>query len=115
MKRWDGPRRVPRLVLVASSPLRLADPRMKLALSLCLSLSVMLPLQRIVFEEMDLVGVRANPGTCEEIIPLIAAGKVDVDVVTTHTFPLADFREGYETFTKRIDGALNDLIQPSAS
>ena len=74
-----------------------------------------LPLQRIVFEEMDLVGVRANPGTCEEIIPLIAAGQVDVDVVTTHTFPLRNFHDGYETFTKRIDGALKVLIQPSAS
>lgn len=71
-----------------------------------------LPLQRIVFEEMDLVGVRANPGTCEEVIPLIAEGKLDVDTVTTHTFPLADFAEAYETFTQRIGGALKVLIQP---
>lgn len=75
----------------------------------------MLPLQRIVFEEMDLVGVRANPGTCEEVIPLITAGKLDVDTVTTHAFPLSHFHDGYETFTKRIDGALKVLIQPSAS
>jgi len=74
-----------------------------------------LPLQRIVFEEMDLVGVRANPGTCEEVIPLITAGKLDVDTVTTHAFPLSHFHDGYETFTKRIDGALKVLIQPGAS
>lgn len=48
MKKRKASRRVPRMVLVASSPLRFADPRMKLALSLCLSLSVMLPLQRLV-------------------------------------------------------------------
>lgn len=71
-----------------------------------------LPLQRIVFEEMDLVGVRANPGTCEEVIPLIAEGKLDVDAVTTHSFPLAEFAQAYETFTQRIDGALKVLIQP---
>jgi energy-coupling factor transport system permease protein len=48
VKKRKVSRRVPRMVLVASSPLRFADPRMKLALSLCLSLSVMLPLQRLV-------------------------------------------------------------------
>lgn len=73
-----------------------------------------LPLQRIVFEEMDLVGVRANPGTCEEVIPLIAEGRLDVDTVTTHAFPLADFAQAYETFTQRIGGALKVLIQPGA-
>ena len=72
-----------------------------------------LPLQRIVFEEMDLFGVRANPGTCEEVIPLIAGGRLDVDAVTTHTFPLSDFAKAYETFTQRLDGALKVLIQPS--
>ncbi len=74
---------------------------------------VVLPLQRIVFEEMDLMGVRANPGTCEEVIPLIDAGKLDVDIVTTHRFPLGRFAEGFETFTKRIDGAIKVLIQPN--
>jgi L-iditol 2-dehydrogenase len=73
-----------------------------------------LPLQRMVFEEMDVFGVRANPGTCEEVIPLIAAGKIDVDAVTTHAFPLHDFGKAYETFTKRIDGALKVLVQPNA-
>lgn len=74
----------------------------------------LLPLQRIVFEEMDLFGVRANPGTCEEVIPLIAEGKLDVDAVTTHTFPLEEFAKAYDTFTQRLDGALKVLIQPNA-
>jgi energy-coupling factor transport system permease protein len=39
--------RMPRLVLIATSPLRGADPRTKLALSVFLSLSVMLPLERL--------------------------------------------------------------------
>lgn len=73
-----------------------------------------LPLQRIVFEEMDLFGVRANPGTCAEVIPLIAEGKLDVGVVTTHTFPLQQFAAAYETFTQRLDGALKVLIQPNS-
>jgi energy-coupling factor transport system permease protein len=39
--------RTHRIVLVESSPLRRADPRTKLALSLCASLAVMLPLERL--------------------------------------------------------------------
>ena len=35
------------LVLVERSPLRCADPRTKLALSLCASLAVMLPLEKL--------------------------------------------------------------------
>jgi energy-coupling factor transport system permease protein len=48
VKRPGASRRVPRLVLVASSPLLSADPRMKLVLSLTLSLAVMMPLQRLL-------------------------------------------------------------------
>ena len=73
-----------------------------------------LPLQRMVFEEMDVFGVRANPNTCEEVIPLIDAGKIDVAAVTTHTFPLREFGQAYQHFTKRIDGALKVLVQPGA-
>lgn len=74
---------------------------------------VTLPLQRIVFEEMDLFGVRANPATCEEVIPLISSGRLDVNTVITHTFPLSEFALAYETFTQRIGGALKVLIQPN--
>jgi L-iditol 2-dehydrogenase len=72
-----------------------------------------LPLQRMVLEEMDVFGVRANPGTCAEVIPLIAAGRIDVAAVTTHAFPLRDFGRAYETFTQRLDGALKVLVQPN--
>ena len=74
---------------------------------------VALPLQRIVLEEMDVFGVRANRGTCEETIALIAAGKMAVKDLVTHRFPLRDFKKAYEVFTKRIDGALKVLVKPS--
>lgn len=62
---------MPRWVLVASSPLRFADPRMKLALSLCLSLSVMLPLQRLVvavaFYGLLLLWARLLPAAIRQV------------------------------------------------
>lgn len=73
---------------------------------------VHLPMQKIVLDEIDLYGVRANRGTCEEVIPLIAAGKIKVDPVITHRFPLREFARAYEVFTKRIDGALKVILEP---
>lgn len=73
---------------------------------------VNLPMQNIVLNEIDLFGVRANRGTCEEVIPMIGAGKLDVDAVITHHFPLTEFPKAYETFTKRIDGALKVILEP---
>jgi len=48
MIRLGGSRRIRKLALVEDSPLRRADPRTKLALSLCSSLAVMLPLEKLV-------------------------------------------------------------------
>ncbi len=73
---------------------------------------VQLPMQKIVLEEMDIFGVRANRGTCEESIPLIASGKVDVKSLITHVFSLEEFPRAYEVFTKRIDGALKVILHP---
>ncbi|MFQ5860365.1 MAG: zinc-binding dehydrogenase [Dehalococcoidia bacterium] len=75
--------------------------------------SVELPLQRLVLEEMDLYGVRGSPNACPEVISLIASGRLNVRAVITHTFPLREFDRAYETFTKRIDGALKVLVKPN--
>jgi energy-coupling factor transport system permease protein len=45
------------LLLVENSPLRRADPRSKLALSLCASLAVMLPLEKVIVAMLLYVGL----------------------------------------------------------
>ncbi|MBN1642953.1 MAG: energy-coupling factor transporter transmembrane protein EcfT [Anaerolineae bacterium] len=47
MRRWLGQARLLVPVLVERSPLRRVDPRAKLALSVCVSLAVMLPVERL--------------------------------------------------------------------
>jgi len=71
-----------------------------------------LPMQKIVLEEIDLFGVRANPNTMEEVIPLIVTGRVRIKPLVTHTFDLADYGEALHTFGDRIDGALKVLVKP---
>ena len=73
---------------------------------------VELPMQKIVLEEIDVRGVRANRNTMEEIIPLIETGRIDVKSLITHDYPLTEFAEAYEVFKNRIDGALKVIVRP---
>ncbi|HLQ31770.1 MAG TPA: alcohol dehydrogenase catalytic domain-containing protein [Chloroflexota bacterium] len=75
---------------------------------------VSLPMQKIVLEEIDLYGVRANPNTMEEVIPLIVSGRVRVKELMTHSFPLEAYGDALHTFADRIDGALKVIIKPNA-
>lgn len=72
-----------------------------------------LPMQKVVLEEIDLFGVRANRNTMEEVIPLIISGRVRVEPLVTHTFPLEQYGEALRTFAERVDGALKVLVRPN--
>jgi L-iditol 2-dehydrogenase len=71
-----------------------------------------LPMQKIVLEEIDLFGVRANPNAMDEVLPLIVSGRVRVKPLVTHTFPIEQYGEALHTFAERIDGALKVLVKP---
>jgi L-iditol 2-dehydrogenase len=73
-----------------------------------------LPMQKIVLEEIDLFGVRANRNTMEEVLPLIVSGRVRVKPLVTHRFPLEAYGRALETFAHRVDGALKVLVQPAS-
>ncbi|MCC6419288.1 MAG: alcohol dehydrogenase catalytic domain-containing protein [Gemmataceae bacterium] len=74
---------------------------------------VALPMQKIVLEELDLFGVRANAGAMEEAIALIEAGRIRAKAIVTHRFPHSQYAEALETFMKRKDGALKVLVKPN--
>jgi L-iditol 2-dehydrogenase len=74
---------------------------------------VALPMQKIVLEEIDLFGVRANRNTMDEVIPLIVSGRVRVKPLVTHTFPIEKYGEALHTFAERVDGALKVLVRPN--
>src|SRR3989441_1454959 len=68
--------------------------------------------QKVVLEEIDLYGVRANRNTMEEVIPLMADGRIAARKLITQHFKLADFAEALRTFNDRVDGALKVIIEP---
>ncbi len=71
-----------------------------------------IPLQRVVLDEIDIVGVRAAAGEMPEAIALVAAGKIRLGELITHRFALEDFADAYATFAERRDGALKVIVRP---
>jgi L-iditol 2-dehydrogenase len=71
-----------------------------------------IPMQRVVLDEVDLVGVRASAGEMPRAIELAATGRLRLRELITHFFPLDDFATAYATFTERRDGALKVIVRP---
>jgi L-iditol 2-dehydrogenase len=73
---------------------------------------VPLPITQMVMDEKDLLGVRADPNTCEEAIPLIAGGSIKIKPMITHTFPLTEFEKALKIFSERLEGAVKVIVHP---
>jgi L-iditol 2-dehydrogenase len=71
-----------------------------------------IPMRRLVLDEIELVGVRANAGEMPEAIALVAAGRIPLRELITHRFTLEDFADAYRVFTERVDGALKVIVRP---
>jgi L-iditol 2-dehydrogenase len=69
------------------------------------------PLQRVVLDEIEIVGVRAAAGEMPRAIALVAAGRIRLRELITHRFGLEDFADAYRTFTERVDGALKVIVR----
>lgn len=71
-----------------------------------------LPVKKLVLEEIDLHGVRANRGTCEEVLPLLVNRRIDPRPLVTHRFPLERFPDALATFEERREGAIKVAVKP---
>lgn len=72
-----------------------------------------IPIKRMVLDEVELVGNRANPNTAEAAIAMMHEGRVDLKPLMSHTFPLADFAEALDVYEQRKDGAMKVAIKPN--
>lgn len=48
---------------------------------------------------------------CEEVLSLIADGKIDTEPLITHTYPLSRIAEAYELFEKKQDGVIKVAVE----
>jgi len=73
---------------------------------------VAISFQDLVLHEKQLIGVRATAGEMRHVIPLVADGRIRVNELHTHTFPLAEFAAALATFNERRDGAIKVIVEP---
>ncbi|MEO0487288.1 MAG: alcohol dehydrogenase catalytic domain-containing protein [Pseudomonadota bacterium] len=71
------------------------------------------PIKRMVLDEVELIGNRANPNTAEPAIALLHEGRIDLKPLMSHSFPLSDFATALETYEQRKDGAMKVAIKPN--
>lgn len=69
-------------------------------------------IDKIVLDDLDVSGIRANPNCCEEVIPYVAAGRVKVQPLITHVLALSDFDKAMEIVNNRIGGVIKVVLKP---
>jgi L-iditol 2-dehydrogenase len=73
---------------------------------------VRIPIRKIVLEEIDLVGNRANPNTLGKAIPIGMNFKKEISDLITHEFPLSKFEEAFDIFNGRKENSLKVVLKP---
>lgn len=76
------------------------------------TLGVEIDMQRLVLDELDLVGCRATAGEMRHVMPLVEQGRMRIREVMTHHFALADFEQALATFNDPASGAIKIIVAP---
>jgi len=74
---------------------------------------VAIPVRRLVLDEIDLRGNRANPNTLEPAIAMVQENNIDLQRLITHSFPLSRFAEAFDIFVHRKDNSLKVVVKPN--
>jgi L-iditol 2-dehydrogenase len=72
-----------------------------------------LPIKRMVLDEVELIGDRANPNTAGPTIEMLKNGRIDLSPLMTHRFPLREFATALDIFESRKDGAIKVATKPN--
>ncbi|MGI6180486.1 MAG: zinc-dependent alcohol dehydrogenase [Agathobaculum sp.] len=67
----------------------------------------------MVKNQITVQGVRANPNCSLPVLGLIGHGKLEAGRLITHTFPLEQTAEAFDTFVNHKDGAVKVVIHPN--
>ncbi len=76
------------------------------------TVGVEIAMQRLVLDELELVGSRASAGEMRRVMPLVEQGRMRVCDVMTHHFTLADYAAALATFSDPTSGAIKIIVAP---
>lgn len=73
---------------------------------------VAVPVRKLVLDEIDFLGSRANPGTLDKAIVIANQYRDELAKLVTHEFAMSDYEKAFETFNKRLDNSLKVIVKP---
>ena len=76
------------------------------------TVGVEIAMQKLVLDELELVGSRASAGEMRRVMPHVEQGRMRVREMVTHRFALADYADALATFNDRSSGAIKILVAP---
>ena len=76
------------------------------------TVGVEIAMQKLVLDELELVGSRASAGEMRRVMPHVVDGRMRVRELITHRFPLARYDEALATFNDRSSGAIKIVVTP---
>ena len=76
------------------------------------TVGVEIAMQRLVLDELELVGCRASAGEMRRVMPLVEQGRMRSRELVTHRFALADYAQALATFNDRSSGAIKIIVSP---
>ncbi len=76
------------------------------------TVGVEIAMQRLVLDELELVGSRASAGEMRRVMPHVEQGRMRVREMVTHRFPLADYELALATLNDRSSGAIKIIVTP---
>jgi L-iditol 2-dehydrogenase len=76
------------------------------------TVGVEIDVQRLVLDELELVGCRATAGEMRHVMPLVEQGRMRIREVMTHRFALADYEQALATFNDPASGAIKIIVAP---
>jgi L-iditol 2-dehydrogenase len=76
------------------------------------TVGVEIAMQRLVLDELELVGCRATAGEMRRVMPFVEQGTMRVREMITHHFALTDYPRALATFNDRSSGAIKIIVQP---
>ena len=91
--------------------LAMAVPHMKTPKYIYKDKAQILPLPDMYGKNLTFKTDGVDGCDCEETLKLIAEGKLDIEPLITHTYPLAKIDEAYELFENKRDGVIKIAVE----
>ena len=73
---------------------------------------VMIPANTVNFNEIRLVGSKANPNVSAQVLHFFSTGAIQGEKLITHCFPLEEYEKAVDIFEHKKEGSIKVVIHP---